>query len=429
MTESTSSSAARSAEVVVVGAGPGGSVAAACLALAGRSVLLLEAKQFPRHKVCGDVLLPELDESLARIGTSLSALAPDALVLDGCRYLGARGHRATGRFVDADGRPRPWRILARRDFDARLAAHAVRCGADLRQRHRLLGLEWNAATRLNRLTVATPEGVIRWTTPLVVGADGGASRVARDRGLRHPVAQPERGLGVTLRGYVDWPAEDRLATVIGRRDLAPGWAWIVPQAGGRANVGVGMIETDRRARSVRLRHQLRRLLSEHAPSAGAVSALEGWQLPTNRLARRPAADGVVLIGDAASLTDPFTGHGIQNAMRSGVIAAELVERALASGDTRAGSGPLGLYARSLRAELGIELRLATALQRFHARPALVDLALARAAANPRWADRLMGLAGHSLPRSEILTPSFWWDFVRSAPSRHQPGKGGAASGR
>ena len=403
-----------SAEVVVVGAGPGGSVAAAALAQAGRAVLLLEAREFPRHKVCGDVLLPQLEAPLAAIGTSLDELAPDAWVLDGCRYVGARGRQAVGRFTDRNGRPRPWRILARRDFDARLAAHAARRGAELRQRHRLLAIEWDAEARLNRLSLATPAGVRSLTTPLVIGADGAASRVALGRGLRPLGGARRRARCVSLRGYVDWPLADRLVTVIGEPDLVPGWGWIVPQADGRANVGVGMVESDRRARGVRLRPRLGRLLAEHAPAAGAISDLKGWQFSLDGLTRRAAADGVLLVGDAAGLLDPFTGHGIQNAARSAVIAAELAGRAIASRDTRVAGGPLGDYRRRLGAELGGELRLGRALQRFHARPGLVDRALARAAASPRWADRLMGQAGHSRARSEMLRPGFWWDLVRPA---------------
>ncbi len=139
---------AESCEVVVVGAGPAGSSAAARLARLGRSVLLLEAQRFPRDKVCGDVLLPELEPLLQTLGTSFSDLAPEAQVLTGCRYTTAGGRRVTGSFRDAAGEIHPWRILPRRLFDHRLAGHAVTCGAELREEHRLLDVDWNG--RRNR---------------------------------------------------------------------------------------------------------------------------------------------------------------------------------------------------------------------------------------------------------------------------------------
>lgn len=403
-------SGARTVEAVVVGAGPGGSVAAAHLARAGRQVLLLEAQKLPRSKVCGDVLLPEVDELLREIGSGFDAIAADGLRLDGCRYASAGGRAAAGRFVDSAGRPRPSRVLPRRLFDARLAAHAAGCGAELAEEHRLLAVEWDAAAGRNRLTVATAGGPRRFVTPLLIGADGAASRVARDRGLRRRGGEP--GLCVGLRGYVDWRRDDRRLTVLGDRDLLPGCGWIVPQPGGRANVGVGMIEADRRARGIGLDARLRRLLATHAASAGPVRGLAGWQLPTGGLgSRRPAADGVLLVGDAAGLVDPFTGHGIHNAMLSGALAGGLALRALRRADASL-RGPIGAYEGRLRAALGFELRLGRLLQRLHARPALVGLAVARAAASARWADRFLGLVGHAAPRRHLLGPGFLLDFVR-----------------
>ena len=398
-------------DVVVVGAGPAGSLAAARLADLGRRVVLLEAASFPRDKVCGDVLLPEVEDSLARVGTGLDEVAPDALRLDGCRYVSAAGRRMEGAFRDGRGALRPWRILPRRDLDARLARHAVGRGAELRQRHRLIGLEWRPRAGVSRLRVATPAGVETMTARLVVGADGAASRVAREAGLRPASDRADRrDLYVGMRAYVDWPRDDRYLTIIADRQLMPGCCWIVPQPGGRANVGLGMVESDRRARGVKLRRRLEALLGEHADPA-TVRDVDGWTLPGGHAGRRTVADGVVLVGDAAGLVDPFTGHGIHNAMASALDAAELADAAIRSGDTSA-AGPIAGFERAWRRRLLTEFRLGALLQRFHARPGLVDLAVARAAASRRWADRFMGLVGHAVPKTEVLRPGFLLDLVR-----------------
>jgi flavin-dependent dehydrogenase len=375
-------------------------------------VVLLEAASFPRDKVCGDVLLGEVEESLSRVGTSLEALAPDALLLDGCRYVSASGRRIEGGFRDAHGTVHPWRILRRKKLDARLAAYAVSCGAELRQRHRLARLGWDSGRRLSRLEIDSPRGVETLEAQVVIGADGAASRVARERGLRSPAIGRRRGrdLYVGMRAYVDWPEEDRYLTVITDRELMPGCCWIVPQGGGRANVGVGMVEADRRARGVRLRRRLEQLLREHV-DVGSVRDVEGWMLPGGHGGRRVVADGVVLVGDAAGFVDPFTGHGIHNAMSSALDAATLVDQAITAGDPTA-AGPIGTFERVWHRRMLTEFRLGGLLQRFHSRPGLVGLAVARAAASRRWADRFMGLMGHAVAKTEILRPGFLLDFFR-----------------
>ena len=398
-------------EVAVVGAGPAGSLAAARLARLGRSVVLLEAAGFPREKVCGDVLLAEVEGSLARVGTSLEAIAGDGWLLHGCRYLAAGGRRMEGDFRDAGGAVHPWRILPRRKLDARLAAHAVACGAELRENHRLLGLRWRPERGVSRLRIATPAGVETLEARLVIGADGVSSRVARETGLRPASDRADRrDLYVGIRAYADWPEDDRYLTVIADRELVPGCCWVVPQAGGRANIGVGMVEADRRTRGVDLGQRLERLLGRQVDLETAHH-LQGWALPGGHGGRRAVADGAILVGDATGLVDPFTGHGIHNALSSALDAAELADEAIREGDTSA-AGPIGAFERAWRRRLLGELRLGSLLQRFHARPGLVDLAVARATSSRRWADRFMGLMGHAVPKAEILRPGFLLDMVR-----------------
>ena len=160
-------------------------------------------------------------------------------------------------------------------------------------------------------------------------------------------------------------------------------------------------------------------MASKKPGDTTTQGTAGWLLPGGHGDRRVVTDGVMLVGDAAGFVDPFTGHGIHNAMSSGLDAAELADQAIAAGDPTT-AGPIGAFERVWRRRMLTEFRLGGLLQRFHARPGLVDLAVARAMTSRRWADRFMGLMGHAVAKTEILRPGFLMDFVR--PSGDWPNR-------
>ncbi len=394
-------------QIVIVGAGPAGSSAAARLGALGHSVLLLEARRFPRDKVCGDVLLPELEPLLNTLGTSLSDLAPDARVLTGCCYTTAAGRRVTGSFRDAEGTIRPWRILPRRLFDQRLAAHAVARGAELREQHRLVEIDWDGCR--NRLRIATPGGE-RWIeTPLVIGADGAKSRVARSRGLRPRGAASETDLIVALRTYVPWRNHEPVFEAIIRREFLRGCCWIVPGPGGLANVGVGVIARDRRRRGLNLRSALVKHLGSRVDLEAAPPPA-GWQLPLGSKRQPAITEGALLVGDAAGLIDPFTGHGIHHAIESGIAAATAARAALAATSHREQQRALeSSYRPFLRGKLARELRLGTWLLRVHSQSFLIERFMGHLARHPVARDRVMGLVGHAIRKRDAFTLTFLRD--------------------
>jgi geranylgeranyl reductase family protein len=405
-------------DVVVVGAGPAGSAAAAVLAGLGRQVHLLEAARFPRDKVCGDVLLPELAGWVERLGGDWDALSAGAVEVAACRYTVPSGRSVTGRFADGRGQVHPWRILQRRIFDERLARHAARRGARLLEGHRVVELQREGDR--TRLRVITPHGERTLQARLVIAADGAGSRVARVSGLRPDAGDRPSNRFVALRTYVPWSA---LATapgersgarqtmeVIADRRLLPGCAWILPAPGGVANVGLGMVAADRAHRGVHLQALFSELFGEllQGRLAGrfdlaAAAAPVGWRLPGGMPDRRCTADGLLLAGDAAGMIDPFTGHGIHTAVQSGIYAAEAADQALARGQLTAEGEPLRGYERRWRRALADDFRIGRWLQRCHARPVLAELAAWRAAGSARWADRFLGLVGHAVPRRQALS--------------------------
>jgi geranylgeranyl reductase family protein len=289
-------------DVIVVGAGPAGSVCAAHLARGGRSVLLLDRARFPRHKICGDCLNPSVWPIIDRLGLRARLLAlPHTLV----REVSYHGGATALRFPIPDSQEI---VIKRRDLDALLVARAVEAGADFRDGVAVQNLAGHG-------TLETDAGSFH--APLVIAADGRNSTVARLAG-RLPGSSRER---TAIQCHCPRPAWHGDSV---RMLFYPGGY------GGTARVGpdeinLCLVAAPRDLAAVRAR----------AAMEFALSADTEWRTIapiTRRDARAIAHDGLFLVGDAARVVEPFTGEGIYYAMRSGELAAEAI---LAGGNAEA----------------------------------------------------------------------------------------------
>src|SRR5437763_15945588 len=183
----------READVVVVGAGPGGSSAAYHLARHGLSVLVLEKTEFPREKVCGDGLTPRAVKQLVRMGVDTG---PGAgwLHNKGLRILGG-GVRMELDWPDLASFPDYGLTRTRLDFDELLARHAKGAGAELLTGHNVTGPVLDDAGRVVGVTAAVGPGKEPRTfrAPLVLAADGGAARPPLALGMAKPEDPPLGG--------------------------------------------------------------------------------------------------------------------------------------------------------------------------------------------------------------------------------------------
>lgn len=373
------------ADVIVVGAGPGGSTTAAYLAAQGRDVLLLEKTAFPREKVCGDGLTPRAVAELDRLG--ISTPAEEGWIRNhGLRIIGG-GMRLELPWPELSAFPGYGLVRTRQDFDQILARHAQSRGARLHERTTVTGALRSETGRVVGVTAKGADGEpVEFRAPVVVAADGNSSRLSLsvDRPIRD-----DRPMGVAVRTYYRSPRhdDDWLESWLelwsrgddGRRQLLPGYGWVFGVGDGTSNVGLGILNTSSAYGKVDYRDVLARWVAEmpgewEFNQDTQVGPVRGAALPM-AFNRQPLyADGLLLIGDAGGMVNPFNGEGIAYAMQSARVSAEVVDRALSKPTERAREGGLQDYPEIMRDQLGGYYQLGGVFAQLIGRPQIMKLA-------------------------------------------------------
>ena len=354
-------------DLVVVGAGPAGS-AAALGALAidpALRVLLLDRRDFPRDKSCGDGIAPHVLDALAEVG------AGD--VIDDWTPL-RRLELARGDVRVEGTMSREVRVVPRRVFDARLVERAVAAGAVLR-RHRVTSVDDDGAHALVSGSIAAR---------VVVGADGAHSLVRTAL-----LGRRRQDRAIALRGYAPTSPELRGRQVIryGSRSQ-PSYAWAFDRGDGLANVGYGELLPGP-GRGAPSRQLLLDQLETLVP--GAASGGEGWlghHLPLSGWRWHQPSGRALLVGDAAGLVNPLTGEGIYYAVATGIAAGRTAARTLAAGRPETAGD---VHRRDVRRLLGTHLKHTWTASRLSRSPAVVDAGIRAAARDQRVFDTLVEL--------------------------------------
>jgi len=237
----------------------------------------------------------------------------------------------------------------------------------------------------------------------VIAADGHWSTARR---ALEPGSARDLGEWHAVRQYFEGVDDDRL-WVIFERDLLPGYAWVFPLPGGRANVGYGVLRSDGRSgRELKdlwpellARPVMREVLGTHARPCETVRA---WPIPTRYDPARLAHGRVLFAGDAAGVVDPMTGEGIAQAIETGMLAAE----AIATGAD---------YRRLVHRALGRDLRCAHFLQKILRRPLGARAAIGVADLTPWTRRNFARWMWEDYPRALLATPDRWRPGAFRAP--------------
>ena len=368
-------------DAVVVGAGPAGIMSAIQLARLGHAVLLVEAKRFPRDKVCGGCLNQRAWKALAN--SQLDQLLIDAGAVELNELSLVCGHRKALW-------PMPtMHAISRSTMDELLIGEAARRGVTVLQetQARIESCEAPAELRSVKLKYRPAngqlvDGVVQ--AKVVLAADGLThSSLGEEEQVASTVAPDSRvGLGATWSSRDAWYKPGRLTMVVGRA----GYVGITCVELGRINAAAALsLESLRSGRSPGLViGSLLRECGMRIPDGCDSASWTGTPALT-RESQHWSAHRLFLVGDAAGYVEPFTGEGMSWALAGAVEASRLADRGIRQWDASLGDEWHGIWRRFVRQRQSTCRRLAWLLRR----PRLAEFTLAAASYTPWVVHRIM----------------------------------------
>jgi len=333
-------------DVIVIGAGPAGAIAAKTAAEKGLDVLLIEKRQEIGDPVrCAEGVNKECLKQHVEIDKRW--ICAD---LKGSRIFSPDGTKVEMSEEVAGGEV--GYVLERKVFDRALAEQAAKAGAEVRVKTRatclILEDDFVKGARIMHLG---EEYDVR--AKIVIGADGVESKVGRWAGIDtslKPIDIETCVQYLVAGGDID---QEYCEFYIGNEIAPGGYIWVFPKGAGKANVGIGVLGSKMGKFKPRPVEYLNTFLEKRFPNAKIVEMVYGG-VPVSGSIEQTSKSGLMLIGDAARQSDPITGGGILNAMNAGKMAGEAAYVAISAGDVSL-SKLEEVYEKPWRATLGHDI--------------------------------------------------------------------------
>jgi len=313
-------------DIVVVGAGPAGSMAARAAARTGARVLLLDKRRELGVPVqCGEALA---EEPLRDLGIKPNPrwIAGEVNAVRLISPSGIEVSIAEKSVVHG----KVGFILDRKVFDKHLAMLAASEGADVRVGTLVDGLLMDGK-KIAGVKASSFDGRMEVRAEVVIAADGVVSRVARWAGVK-TVLEPddiESGIQFQMVG-IDVKSPEVMEFYFGSRITPGGYAWVFPKGKEMANVGIGILGSRMQRPAIEYLKDF--VNSKPELRKGRVIEINGGGVPVGGPIPKMVKDNVLIVGDAARQVNALTGGGIDSAMRAGDIAGDVAAKAVASGD-------------------------------------------------------------------------------------------------
>jgi len=321
-------------DVVIVGAGPAGSMVARLVAEAGFSVLILEKRQELGAPI-------QCSGAISRHALVENEVEPDPEFIHepvyGFRVMDGNGRDETIDYrkikpdtygTSADKKPLGY-VVDRRRFDRYLLTKAENAGAEAWLKAEAIGYEKIGGEVLVSVNHFNEKKTIR--TKIIVGADGVRSQVGKWAGIRTHIRMTE--LASCLQIIVDGVETNGLLEIITGHHTAPGgYAWVFPKGHGYAEIGLGVITpyTPQNAKWHLDQFLKNSFLSDRFKKA-KILEIQGGGVPLAAPLKQQFADNMILVGDAARHVNPITGGGLHTALSGGTVAGKFLIKHLNSG--------------------------------------------------------------------------------------------------
>lgn len=301
-------------DAIVLGAGPAGAIAAHVLASRGRDVLLIDKQNFPRAKVCGCCLNVSALKTLAACG--LGELPAQ---------LGARPLQELRVFIDGSEHTLPLIgnvSLSREAFDAALVQSAIEAGATFLNETAISSLRsLSFLPNARQIQLRTPDGIIEAQARVVLAATGLNSTYLDEEIPTHVAPDSHMGVGATFVEDSDFFTPGTVFMSC----CAEGYVGLVRLEDNRLNVAAALDAAFLREFSTPGEAVANVLKRAGVPATIALHSARWHGTPLlTRRREHVSAQRILVIGDAAGYVEPFTGEGMAWAMRSGMLAAELI---------------------------------------------------------------------------------------------------------
>ena len=385
-------------EILVIGGGPAGCAAAIELVRSGRNVTIIDKANFPRDKCCGDGLTTDALRILESMGLKPST------VENWNEIMNVVIHSPNGNTIELPlphGRGQYAAIVPRIELDERLLDLARDAGASIQTPVRFESLR-----ELDQHVEVTTSNDRKILARYVIAADGMWSAVRKN-------------LGVGINNYRgDWHAFRQYFSQTGPEaqhlrvwfepDLLPGYMWLFPLPGQRANIGFGVLrgshyeigDLGKLWNNLLERPHIRDVIGHNAIPEGNRKA---WPIPSRLMELLPSKGRIHFVGDAIGAADPMTGEGIAQALRTGRSSALAITK----------SGPFKpqqaeeIYKKAISAELGHDHQFAGRLQKLLKKSQTTELALKLADYNDWTRRNFARWMFEDYPRALALTPKRW----------------------
>jgi geranylgeranyl reductase family protein len=405
----------KSFDLIIVGAGPAGSACAYALRNEALKIALIDKDQFPRDKICGDALSADVVNQLYRMDEDLGVRFEKFFEKQesyGVRFFAPNGNMLDIDFKNDKHNGVAGYISKREHFDNFLY-NQVKDQENIEVFH---------GEKIDRIVtdknfVKVVVGSDELQAPIIIGADGAHSIVNKSLGT---IKVEKDHYCAGLRQYysgVDGFHEGGHIELHFIKDVLPGYFWIFQLPNGEANVGLGMLSSEVSRRKINLKLKLDELIKDHPvlqkrfTNAKPLESVKGYGLPIGSKKRSISGERFLLLGDAASLIDPFTGEGIGNAIRSGRIAADQIINCFKS--NRFDADYNKHYDKVIYHKMWNELRLSRGLQKLLKFPRLFNFVVRKANKNQSVKLLLTSMLDDVDLKKELVKPSFYFKLLFS----------------